>query len=382
MSIFTDHPRLRWAAPSAAVALTAAATLAVSLSGTASADSTLGPRTPAELLADVQQARLAGLSGTVVQTSNLGLPDIAIPGAGGGGSSELSSTITGSHTWRVWYAGPDKARLALLGAMGESDIVTNGKDVWLWSSQTKTATHYTAPAEGAATGHSPMPTPSDLPKTPQEAATRALEALDPTTVVTSPGTTTVAGRAAYELVLTPRQPGSLVKSVTIAVDGEQRVPLRVQVFSTRISDPAFEVGFTNVDFTVPEARQFTFTPPPGTTVTEGKTPTAGEKPGAVSGGTPGEAAKDAAQPRVVGTGWSTVVVATMPTPSADQSSSSGGDQLAQLQGMLSSLPTVSGSWGTGRLLNGTLFSVLLTDDGRVAVGAVEPQGLYAALGNR
>ncbi len=381
MSIFTDHPRLRWAAPSAAVALTAAATLAVSLSGTASADATLGPRTPAQLLADVQQARLAGLSGTVVQTSNLGLPDMAIPGAGGGGSSELSSTITGSHTWRVWYAGPDKARLALLGAMGESDIVTNGKDVWLWSSQSKTATHYTAPADGATTGHSPMPTPSDLPKTPQEAATRALEALDPTTVVTSPGTTTVAGRAAYELVLTPRQPGSLVKSVTIAVDGEQRVPLRVQVFSTRVSDPAFEVGFTSVDFTVPEARQFAFTPPPGTTVTEGKQPTAGEKAGAQA--TPGA---DAAAPRVVGTGWSSVVVAAMPTPSGDaggaQSDAQGGDQLAQLQGVLSSLPTVSGSWGTGRLLNGTLFSVLLTDDGRVAIGAVEPQSLYAALGSR
>jgi hypothetical protein len=46
---------------------------------------------------------------------------------------------------------------------------------------------------------------------------------------------------------------------------------------------------------------------------------------------------------------------------------------------LKALPTVSGSWGSGHLLQGTLFSALLTDDGRVVVGAVAPQALYDAL---
>jgi hypothetical protein len=32
-------------------------------------------------------------------------------------------------------------------------------------------------------------------------------------------------------------------------------------------------------------------------------------------------------------------------------------------------------------LKGTLFSALLTDDGRVVVGAVAPEALYAALGS-
>jgi len=43
------------------------------------------------------------------------------------------------------------------------------------------------------------------------------------------------------------------------------------------------------------------------------------------------------------------------------------------------LPKVSGTWGSGRLMAGTVFSVLLTDDGRVVAGAVTPEGLYAAL---
>jgi hypothetical protein len=47
--------------------------------------------------------------------------------------------------------------------------------------------------------------------------------------------------------------------------------------------------------------------------------------------------------------------------------------------VLKSLPTVSGSWGSGTLLRSALFSVVLTDDGRVAIGAVPPSVLYDAL---
>ncbi|MBM0236720.1 hypothetical protein JNW88_05375 [Micromonospora sp. ATA32] len=39
---------------------------------------------------------------------------------------------------------------------------------------------------------------------------------------------------------------------------------------------------------------------------------------------------------------------------------------------------VSGDWGSGRLLTGKLFSVLLTDDGRLLAGAVTPERLYQA----
>jgi hypothetical protein len=43
------------------------------------------------------------------------------------------------------------------------------------------------------------------------------------------------------------------------------------------------------------------------------------------------------------------------------------------------LPEVHGSWGSGRLLEGTLFTAVLTNDGRLAIGAVGPQQVYAAL---
>ena len=53
-----------------------------------------------------------------------------------------------------------------------------------------------------------------------------------------------------------------------------------------------------------------------------------------------------------------------------------------LFGVLDSLPAVSGSWGKGRLLSTTLLTAVITDDGRVAVGAVVPDALYRALGSR
>lgn len=382
MSLFVDHPRARWAVPAGAVLLIATGSLVASR--TASADSGLPPRTAAQLLVDVRTATERSLSGTVVQTANLGLPQL--PGlssqAGGGafapsGGADLVSVLAGTHTWRVWADGPTKARVALVAGSGESDIIRNGSDVWVWSSQDKSATHHTLDAKSAPSG-TPSLSPTDLPKTPDEAARQALAAIDPTTEVTVAGTAVVAGRQAYELVLDPRSATTRVAQVRIAVDADTHIPLRVQVYSTKLANPAVEVGFTAIDFATPDARQFAFTPPPGTTVTEGGDTTGG-KVGSPTNPTP--SGPKAPEPKVVGTGWERVVVATVPDLDAKAQSGQTGQagQSGGLQGILGAIPEVSGAWGKGRVIDGSLFSAVLTDDGRVAVGAVAPDTLFAAL---
>jgi outer membrane lipoprotein-sorting protein len=385
MSIFERSPALRWAVPTlTAVALVGGGTAFGAIR--AIADAGLPARTAAQLLVDVQQARLDGLSGTVVQQADLGLPDLPVAGASGGtGSSNLTSLISGTHTMRVWFAGPDKARVALLGTLGESDVIRNGTDVWVWASQDKSAKHYVAPTSSPAAGTS-LTTPrtagpTDLPTSPQAAADQALAAITPSTDVTTSGTATVAGRSAYELVLTPKETTSLVAQVRIAIDGTEHVPLRVQVFAKKVPDPVFEVAFSMVDFTRPDADQFTFTPPPGTTVSEG---TMGSKLGSGAARTGAAKPSSADMPKVVGNGWASVLVAKLPVPtaSAGTSGSTGataGTSLAQLTRFVGMLPQVKGSWGTGHLMTGTVFSALLTDDGRLVVGAVTKEGLYAAL---
>jgi len=49
-----------------------------------------------------------------------------------------------------------------------------------------------------------------------------------------------------------------------------------------------------------------------------------------------------------------------------------------LNALLKSGTRVSGSWGSGRLLQTSLVSVLITDGGRAYAGAVQPSVLYAA----
>ncbi len=373
MSFFAEHRTTRWAVPAAAVVLIAGGTLVVSR--TASADAGLPARSAAQLLADVRGAVGQSLSGTVVQTANLGLPQIpGLTGQGSGspaatsGGASLTSVISGTHTWRVWFGGPTQARVALVSGSGESDVIRNGSDVWVWSSAEKSAVHHTLTAKDAATAGTPSLSPTDLPKTPEEAANQALAAMDPTTAVTTAGTAVVAGRQVYELVLDPKTDATRVAQVRIAVDAEKHVPLRVQVYSTKEANPAVEVGFTSVDFAAPDARQFAFTPPAGTTVSEGSADQAAAAQQSATA-----TAKAQAEPKVVGTGWSSVVVATLPPQYATDSTQK------QVQGLLSAIPKVSGDWGSGRVIDGTLVSAVLTDDGRVAVGMVDPAALYAAL---
>ena len=389
MTLFVRRPVLRWLVPAVLALLLAAGGSLVSILS-ADAGGKLAPRTAAQLLVDVQKAKVHGLSGTIVQNADLGLP--SLPGLGGSGSSDMTSLVSGSHTLRLWYAGPNKVRLALLGSLGESDVVRNGTDAWTWSSKDKSATHRSVPTTGADPQQSLA---SGSPMTPQHLAQKALEAISPSTKVSTDGTASVAGRPAYELVLQPRDGRSLIGSVRIAVDGKTHLPTRVQVFAGERSKPSFEVGFTSFDPTTPAASVFRFNPPPGTKVTQsgaesgagaptGRTLTRPHSSASSLSASPSTSSSAAAtdEPRVVGEGWTSVVVTKLPAGAltgtaggADRSGGTGG-----LARMLTALPKASGSWGSGHLLQGTLFSALLTDDGRLVVGAVAPEALYTALG--
>ena len=89
----------------------------------------------------------------------------------------------------------------------------------------------------------------------------------------------------------------------------------------------------------------------------------------------------------IGSGW--LAVANLPSSALTQatqatggpkSSGSGlnGDTGEVLNALVKSATPVSGSWGSGRLIKTSLISVLITNNGRVLVGAVTPQVLYSA----
>jgi outer membrane lipoprotein-sorting protein len=422
----------RWAVPACAVAVVAGVGVASAIT-VAQAAPALPARTPAELLAAVagHTAAPPALTGTVVETASLGIPQL--PGAAD--PTSIASLLTGSHTIKIWYADPAHTRLAVPVNMGESDLIRNGGTVWLWQSSNNTASKLELPphsAQGDAGEH-------QLPVTPQQAAKQILAAVSPTTVVSTQTNVTVAGQAAYQLVLAPKDSRSLVGKITIAVDGQHpTVPLRLQVFARGAKTPSFSVGYTSISFVRPAASNFDFTPPAGAHIEKLQTPgrwyayapltgqklmpppmkgnpphrwaikvpsahlsklhpgggtgalgpVGGAQLGMTSGMTAGMA------PQVIGSGW--LAVAVLPSSvlgglAAQGNAASAAGQAAQSVGgdggsvdnsaivaaLLTSAQPVHGSWGSGKLLRTSLVSILMTNN-HVLIGAVDPSVLYAA----
>lgn len=352
---------LRLLVPLAVVAVVAGGVAFATASRSDSATPDLPAVTAQQLLTEVGQAKVPGLSGTVVSTSRLGLP--SLPSLGSGGGVSLTDLVSGSHTVRVWLKGEDQSRLALTGQLAESDAIHNGRDVWLYSSDQNSVAHYRL-AEPAV----PPPAPPNG-VTPQALASRLLAAISPSTTVTVERNLRVAGRDAYQLRLRPKAPESLIDSAVLAVDGQTKVPLRVQMLAKGRQDPAFEVGFTQVQFRAPSDDVFQFTPPPGAKVTEKQLPT-GEQHG---NGQP-QVPAPSQSPRVLGDSWTSVLV----VDGVDLGSGGSGSDARVLRELLGAATPVQGTFGQGRMLRTTLLTVLLTDNGRLYAGAVTPQALEAA----
>lgn len=372
------RPVMRWAVPAGvtAVVVTAAAVGPV----IAGADSELPDRTAAELLVGLAGAQDVAFSGTVVQSADLGLPDLPETGAGDAGSTGATalSLLTGSTTARVWYSGDDSFRVALQDELAETDIIHHDGEAWFWNSEHNVVKHATLPEgePGPASPMPSMPSMSDAPAGATDAmAEMALQAIAPTTNIEVDGTATVAGRDAYELVVSPKDDDSLIGSIRLAVDGEHFVPLRIQVYSSQGGDPAFEMGFTSVSFSEPDESVYEFTPPAGAEVEEIDP---GERPMAPHGpdehgpdehpGVP-EGAPEPDDVSVVGDGWTSVLVARG-VDVDELTSSVDEDMMPLVEAILGEFDEVSGEYGTGRAMTNDIVSVLLLDDGRLLVGAV------------
>lgn len=371
--------RRRWVGTGTGAALAGAVAVGLLVAPVgASAQPALPPVSPEELVASVMTAQPGPLAGTVEIDNALGLP--ALPG--------LPQAANGTSTVRVWSGGDGKARVALPAAQGEQTLVSDGTTRWSYDSEGRTATR--APGEGGpdagpegGPGGSAGPEGIDT-SDPAAASAQVIGQLRESSTVTVDGTAEVAGRPAYQLVLTPAPTErTLLREVRVAVDAEKRLPLQLTVLANGSGEPALQAGFTDVTFGPQDPALFAFTPPPGTTVTDA--PAREDRPE----GTPGPG-----EPTVVGEGWDTVMVGQVPagapgapatpdTPAqpeaegqADDEGQAGGPDPAALAALGT---PVSGPWGTGRAITTAVGTAIITDDGRVAAGAVPEQVLTEAL---
>jgi outer membrane lipoprotein-sorting protein len=402
----------RWAAPAVALVAIAAFSVAPNVIGSAGATpADLPLLTPAQLLVKARTAQVTALSGTVELTSNLGLPSLDSLGALGGGGSDTSiaSLLSGTHSAQVWMQGADHVRVATQAPLEETNWIRNGADLWSYDSSTLTATHATMPADTTDTtdtaGHpatkdaGSTPTSSDPDPaydTPVQYAQALLDKVDPSTTVGIDTSQYVAGHAAYELVLTPKAADSTIGQVTLAIDAATGLALDVKVTAKSSGTTAFEIGFTKLSYTAPAASTFDFTPPPGAKVVQAKDPSGllgaggrffGEgrhaevKPPQTASGAPAAPAPPdtggSGQPAdtsgsgnhitTVGPDWTTAAII------------SGASIPAEVRPLLAGAPAVTVGSTSGRVITTTLFTVLVLDDGRVAIGAVTPAALEALV---
>src|SRR5262249_62423982 len=112
--------RARWAVPAGAVAVVAAVT-AASMATAAAASPVLPARSPAQLLSALAShaATPPPMSGTVVESASLGLPQLP----GQQDQSSPMSMLAGSHTIRLWFSDPAHFRLAPPVPLRETDVI-------------------------------------------------------------------------------------------------------------------------------------------------------------------------------------------------------------------------------------------------------------------
>lgn len=309
----------------------------------------------AELVESVLTTEAPAAAGTVEVQNNLGLP---MPAA----------VQTTDGVARVYSDGEGRGRISLPQESSEKTIVADGNTVWIWDSGARSVRKI----EHDGTTAPPM---AGQLTDPAAVARELVNAMEADSTVMVDGTARVADRAAYQLVLTPKPTErTLLREVRLAVDAELRVPLRLDVLANGQADPALRIGFTEFEPGPQDASLFEFTPPPGAKVIEESAEVAPEKER--------KAVQDATT--TVGRGWDTVLVAdasdVIGAPAGDRradGAEAGGDPTAILEQLGTE---VRGPYGRGWLIESTAGSALITEDGRLAIGAVPQQVLVEALG--
>lgn len=310
---------------------------------------------------------MPALAGTVTATNNLGLP--SVPGLG------QASRFLGDGTTntQVWTDGKGKGRISLPNGTSEETIVYDGATVWDWTSSNNTVHKETG---GPDKAHPDKPSSGEVATDPAQAAKQIIALISKDSTVKVDGTATVAGRSAYEVVLAPKPTErTLLREVRIAVDAETKIPLQLSVLANGNAQPVGQIGFSKLEIGTQDPALFTFTPPANAKVVTGDAEKLAQKKP--------DAAKNLPQPKLVGTGWDTVLVEKLPAGllgNGDKTAKTKDGQTFDPSKLLGQLgKRVSGPWGAGYQVSTAVGTALLLDDGRVAVGAVPQQVLIDAL---
>jgi outer membrane lipoprotein-sorting protein len=377
----------RWAPAAVVASLIAAGTIVLPMQANAV---NLPDLTPQQVML-LMDGEIQGFSGTIVKTSQLGLPPLQLSSMMNEdmikemeeklpeGFGEFIPTlieqnlitqavelIAGTHKVRV-YASTEGTRVQILDTMSQRDFIVNKDEFWFYDSRKATAITGTldmdidqADAEKAqADAEAKLAEYAasiqlDI-SNPEAVANYLMDQIGETTTVSVGKDHMVAGRTAYQLIAQPNAANSLIESVVISVDSETGMALDVKVYSVEQAEPALHVGFESISFEVPAASTFSFTPPAGTTVETFEAPEGLEAELKAERGDK----SDQAKPEVIGEGWESVMYLSAIPAEVPM-------ELLENELFADLMTNVAG----GKVFSTPVMNVLITDSGAVFAGAV------------
>ncbi len=393
---------VRWIPAVMAPVLVAATAVGFSVSANATVD--LPDKSASQILQLLNTNPDIAFSGRVVKKAALGLPPMNIvpdisqasidqmaksmpkemmdflPRASAQGELALAlEFFAGVHTANIYVDGATKARLQVLDLISERNFIRNGSDLWFYDASKALVRHSVIdPAEQAQAQKDGMALfKANSAKfafdatSPAAVAEYFLNQAGKDTVFTVGKDAKIAGRGVYQITGAPRNSGSLVAAVTISVDAATGLPLAVVVKAVGQTTPAFEVAFESISFAKPDASNFNFVAPAGSTVEKIPAPTRDAVEKLVAGKAPtaaDEARAKAEAEKLIAQGWS--AVAEIPAQMIPA-------QLAQLQ-QNKLFAELTKPVPGGRIFSTTLINVLIKDDGRIFAGSVTQQRLLEA----
>ena len=367
--------------------------------------------TPQQLML-LMDGEVTGFSGTIVKTSDLGLPPLEMSSMMDeemiaemeekmpegfedfipslieqNALTQAVELIAGTHKIRV-YASEVGMRVQILDMMSQRDLIINQNEFWSYDARNATAITGSLDFEVSETDKAEMQAELQAQlddyaaqiqldiSNPEAVADYLMAQIGETTDVSVGKDHMLAGRTAYQLIAQPNADNSLIESVVISVDSETGMALDVKVYSIEQETPAFHVGFESISFETPDASMFSFTPPPGTTVETMEVPAeleaqleAYKAEYEAKGYTNEDNAAmraelearyaDQPKPAMIGEGWESVIyLPAMPqdVPMDLMENELFGDLMIQVAG--------------GKVFSTPVLNVLVTDAGAVYAGAV------------
>ncbi|MEL0319646.1 MAG: hypothetical protein VXA46_02825 [Aquiluna sp.] len=350
-----------------------------------------------ELMVMMMDAQPTEFSGTILKTSNLGLPALELSSMVSEEDAErmrekmpeefadfapevieqnllteAMELVTGEHRVRV-YVGETGMRAQILDMMAQRDLIVSGNTVWTYDSREQVAMYAELDEEKLAEGKieaeaeiSAYIAEIGLDLTdPQAVAEYLMSQVGDSSEVTVGTDHYHAGRTAYQLIVTPNSEVSLVDSIVVSVDSETGMPLALSVYSTEQAEPAMEVGYESISFGDQDESMFSFTPPAGTQVVDLNELEAQKEKVDLEmwmDMEEMESLEEKPEPVMIGEGWDTIVL----MPAGDKALAEMGGELIQ-----SLMTPVAG----GMLFSTPLMNVFMTDSGDVYAGAVSVQHL-------